>query len=117
MREPSPLAICQYPKLVRDRMPQIISSEGRTPNFTKLDLKAKQIALKDKLLEEYTELVDAIKNNNRQSIAEEIADLIEVLTALTYSFDIYPNEVDDIREKKNIIKGKFNDGIWMESIT
>jgi predicted house-cleaning noncanonical NTP pyrophosphatase (MazG superfamily) len=115
-REPSPLAQCQYPKLVRDQMPHIIQREGAKPIYRRIVGDEYRSALVIKLKEELAELLDAIDKDDKRAIQEEIGDMFDVLTALGYSHNIYMSEVETLREQKNAIKGKFNDGIWMESV-
>lgn len=115
-REPSPLAECQYPKLVRDYMPAIISRDGRKPIYKQLKDDEYREALKKKLSEEFAELLDAIDQGDKKSITEELGDMFDVLTALSHSHNIFIDDVEMVREQKGAVKGKFGLGIWMEAV-
>ena len=116
MREPSELPNCQYPKLVRDYMPALIQREGGTPIYRRLKAQDKAAALKVKLNEEVEELYSALALDDKAAITEEIADLLEVLTALAYANGIYMSSVELQRQEKAAIKGTFSEGVWMESV-
>jgi predicted house-cleaning noncanonical NTP pyrophosphatase (MazG superfamily) len=66
-------------KLVRDKIPDIIRTSGRTPHVTMLAASAYRTALYDKLREEVDELIAA---RTTDAIIEEAADLVEVLIAI-----------------------------------
>ncbi|MEU6741999.1 nucleoside triphosphate pyrophosphohydrolase [Streptosporangium sandarakinum] len=65
-------------KLVRDKIPDIIRQSGEEPVITVLDDIDYRSALLTKLFEEATELGEA----SLSDVAEEIADVYEVLRAL-----------------------------------
>ena len=70
----------EYPKLVRDKIPQIIKKEGnRDVDTRELDLQEFELYLRQKLVEEATELASA---ENDLNLAEEVADLSEILDEL-----------------------------------
>lgn len=116
MREPSNLVRSQYPKLVRDYMPIIIRREGATPQFRKLTGADKVQALMDKLHEEVHELEEALSSGRTDQMTEEFADVFEVLTELVYSSGTYMSSVNEYRDQKGAIKGRFSDGIYMEGV-
>ena len=68
-----------YRKLVRDRIPEIIQSEGRRPVTRVLDEASYRQALLAKLMEEAQEASHA----NADDLPGELADVLEVLRALT----------------------------------
>ncbi|MBB5083326.1 nucleoside triphosphate pyrophosphohydrolase [Nonomuraea endophytica] len=65
-------------KLVRDNIPEIIRQNGGEPVVRVLDLAEYRQALVEKLFEEAAELRDA----SADEVAEEIADVYEVLRAI-----------------------------------
>ena len=68
-----------YRKLVRDRIPEIIQSEGRRPVTRVLDEASYRQALLAKLVEEAQEASQA----TGADLPGELADVLEVLRALT----------------------------------
>jgi predicted house-cleaning noncanonical NTP pyrophosphatase (MazG superfamily) len=66
-------------KLVRDKIPDIITASGRTPHVTTLSSGAYLIALQDKLREGVSELVGAQAS---EVVIEEAADILEVFSAI-----------------------------------
>lgn len=68
-----------YNKLVRDRIPSIIKSQGKESRMRILDSEEYAIELNTKLREESEEYFMADKN---QEALEELADMLEVIRAL-----------------------------------
>ena len=68
-----------YNKLVRDRIPEMITKDGKTCQICSLDETAYRKTLKHKLLEEVMIL--------------EMADVLEVLEALQKSYGLDLNEI------------------------
>ena len=64
-----------YNKLVRDKIPSIIESQGKTPKVCILDDDAYALALERKLDEEVGEF-------HKEKNPEELADILEVVSAL-----------------------------------
>lgn len=116
MKTPSDLNECQYPKLVRDYMPLIITREGATPIFRYISGAEKKSALIDKLREESAELISAIESGDIVSITSEFADLFEVLKALVCETGTYMSAVNDYQAQKLGSKGGFSKGVYMEGV-
>jgi predicted house-cleaning noncanonical NTP pyrophosphatase (MazG superfamily) len=68
-----------FNKLVRDNIPNLILQRGESVTTAVLESEALITALKEKLVEEAYELLDA---KNLQSITAELADIREVIDAL-----------------------------------
>ena len=98
-----------YNKLVRDKIPEVIESKGLVPTTHIADDKEYRQSLKAKLLEEVDEF---LKDENR----EEIADIIEVLTAIQLYKNFDPAEVETIRQKKAQERGGFKGRIILETV-
>jgi predicted house-cleaning noncanonical NTP pyrophosphatase (MazG superfamily) len=96
-------------KLVRDLIPSIIEQSGRKPIYYKANPDEYFKYLKAKLLEETKEFIES------ESI-EELADLNEVLKAITNFMNIKKEVVLKIQEKKRKQKGGFNKKIILEKI-
>ena len=98
-----------YNKLVRDRIPKIIESDGRsckTRKITGVDLHQ---ALKSKLQEELNEY---LKDEN----AEELSDIMEVLVTLARVHGIDLKRLEQIRLDKKESSGGFDDGVFLLSV-
>jgi predicted house-cleaning noncanonical NTP pyrophosphatase (MazG superfamily) len=97
-------------KLVRDRIPEIIRRSGRTPYVTTLDEQAYRSALHDKLLEEAAELRHA---QNRDEVIDELADVLEVLTALAATYDVTLDTITGAARNKRAERGGFEMRLWL----
>lgn len=116
MKHPSEIATSQYPKLVRDYMPLIITREGATPIFRYISGDEKKAALVNKLGEESAELLVALESGNLEEIASEIADIQEVLRAIAQVSGIQMNTIADHQMQKAAVKGAFSKGVYMEAV-
>lgn len=102
------------PKLVRDRIPKRIKANGEIPVTHKATSDTEYVnALRDKLLEEAKELVEA---RTKTAFIEEIADVYEVLEAFMEQAGINPRNVQRIKETKQVTHGKFSKGIILDRI-
>jgi predicted house-cleaning noncanonical NTP pyrophosphatase (MazG superfamily) len=98
-------------KLVRDLIPQIIESEGRTPSTRVLDDVGYERALLDKVVEEARELRYAPDGER----LEEMADVYEVLRAVA---ELRGHTMDDVvarADDKRAERGGFSARIWLSS--
>ena len=91
-----------YNKLVRDKIPENINNtEGRKANYKILSNEEYLIELDKKLFEEAHEFIE-------EHSVEELADLIEVISAIMKSKNISLDDVENARKIKNDKKGKFD---------
>ena len=96
-----------YNKLVRDKIPENINNtEGRKANYKILSNEEYLIELDKKLFEEAHEFIEEYS-------VEELADLIEVISAIMKSKNISLDDVEKARKIKNDKKGKFEDKIFL----
>lgn len=102
-----------YNKLVRDNIPRFINTSGKKAKFQQLSKEAYKEALKAKLVEEVNEFVNAKNNSER---IEEIADIKEVITAITKEFSLKNKDINNVRFKKNLRNGAFNKRYFLESV-
>lgn len=96
-----------YNKLVRDKIPEIIKSEGREVKAKILNDEEYKKELNQKLQEEVREYLE---NNN----VEELADIVEVVYGILNSMDITIEEFEKIRKEKVKKRGAFNKKIFLE---
>ena len=98
-----------YNKLVRDRIPEIIAAEGKTPKTRILNKQEYYQALLKKLEEELLEF-------KADPSVEELADLQEVLLALADALNIGYNELAKMVSRKALARGSFKKRIFLESV-
>lgn len=97
-------------KLVRDKIPQIIEQSGKICVTRILSDEEYAAALNDKLQEELNEYL-------ADGSMEELADLLEVMMAAAKARGHDFSEVESIRREKAEKRGRFNDRIYLESVT
>jgi predicted house-cleaning noncanonical NTP pyrophosphatase (MazG superfamily) len=95
-------------KLVRDRIPEIMRAEGKSPDIEHVSGVRRQLALKDKLVEEAVELRDS------DDIREELADVLEVTDALICAYGLDIEEIRAMQCKKRTERGGFEQGYYLK---
>ena len=99
-----------YNKLVRDKIPEIIKTNGaKSVNIKTLDDKTYLEALNTKLQEELNEYLASGE-------IEELADLEEVLRAILDAKQTSYQDFENIRLSKVQKRGAFKDKIFLESV-
>ena len=99
----------RWNKLVRDRIPAIIAADGDVAKTKTLNNEEFIDALKEKLLEEIVELMAA----EGDEIANEAADVIEVVMAFCTANGIRPQDVDRARKTKLAQRGGFEERVFL----
>jgi predicted house-cleaning noncanonical NTP pyrophosphatase (MazG superfamily) len=97
-------------KLVRDKIPEIIKSQGKKCETSILSDSTYKEALLEKLLEEVDEIKEA---SDKEHKTEEIADLLEVLYTYMDVLDISMEDVEKLRQKKRKKRGGFLKKIFL----
>jgi predicted house-cleaning noncanonical NTP pyrophosphatase (MazG superfamily) len=102
------------PKLVRNKIPDIIRSRGRNPITRPIagDGQYRQ-ALIDKMFEEILEYRTAETAEDR---AEELADMSQVLRDLCALERISPERVEELRLRKEEERGGFDHRLMLEKV-
>lgn len=93
-----------YNKLVRDKIPQIIESNGKQCIAKILNDDEYDAAIKMKLQEELNEFLESTE---QQKQIEELADLVEVVYAFVENKGVKIEEFERIRLRKNEERGGF----------
>ena len=99
-------------KLVRDLIPKIMSEAGKHPVFSELNANDFLHELKQKLIEEATEVSNA---QNSQDIVEELCDVEEVSNEIRARLKISKFHFDAVRKLKKKERGGFSKRIYMEN--
>ena len=99
-------------KLVRDRIPAIISADGRRPVVEVLAPEQRRAALLAKLLEEADEAVRA----DADDVVEELADVLEVLRALAGDVGLSMADVTAVADRKRAERGGFEGGLYLVEV-
>ncbi|HFK1782533.1 nucleoside triphosphate pyrophosphohydrolase [Bacillus cereus] len=94
-----------YNKLIRNKIPQIIKSNGKTPTT--------RILPEDEYIEELCkktqeELTEYIKAKTKPDKLEELSDLLELINALAEHEGATLEEINNIRKKKVEERGGFS---------
>lgn len=87
-------------KLVRDRIPELITNSGGQPQTREARGEEYPALLRLKLLEEVQEFLDSDN-------AEELVDVIEVVHALARHKGVEPERLEELRAAKEREKGGF----------
>lgn len=102
-----PLPPKVYRKLVRDKIPEIIRREGKTPFISELNIAQFNDALGLKVLEEAHEFFHCWKAERTQELLKEAADLLEVMQAAVKIRGLQWDDVLREREKRCAERGAF----------
>jgi predicted house-cleaning noncanonical NTP pyrophosphatase (MazG superfamily) len=90
----------KYDKLVRDNIPEIIRGKGGSPITHTADEGEYWVKLKQKLLEETSEFMDA-------ESMEELADVLEVVRAICEYKKYDLKDIETVRAQKAKERGGF----------
>lgn len=101
----------RYPKLVRDKIPELIERDGKKAIIRVANKKEYILFLLEKLIEESSELKEAEDLEHQK---EEIADVREVLASLLNALDISEKEIIGVQSSKAQERGGFNGRIVLE---
>ena len=99
-------------KLVRDRIPDLIRTEGRQPVVEVLPANQRQDALLAKLGEEVAEVAAA----EAEQLPEELADVVEVVRALAAELGLSLADVVELADRKRAARGGFDGGMFLVEV-
>lgn len=98
----------EFHKLVRDKIPQNIIAGGELVNTQHLSGEHLTKALREKLVEEAVEVLDA---TDHDSILSEIADVLEVIDGLIEHLEVDKADIEHKKQLKLDKAGGFKNGI------
>ena len=102
-----------YNKLVRDRIPEIIGLSGKTFTSRLLPEDEYLLELNKKMHEELAEYETATSS---EDALEELADLLELIHAVTEYYDSTVDELEQIRADKATKRGGFEERIFLMEV-
>ena len=97
----------KYNKLVRDKIPEIIKKNNKTPITHIANNEKYWKKLKEKLMEETNEFLE-------ESTEEELADILEVINSICDFKKINKQKLEEIRKIKKEKKGGFDNKIILD---
>ncbi len=100
----------EYPKLVRDRIPEIMRKRGRVVKARILDSEEFQVYLLKKIGEEGSELASV---KEKKHLAEELADLIELIETIMEHNGLDTEAIKKVQKEKAEVRGGFKKRILM----
>ncbi|MFH7834733.1 phosphoribosyl-ATP pyrophosphohydrolase [Bacillus luti] len=101
-------------KLIRNKIPQIIKSNGKTPTTRILSEEEYIKEICKKTQEELTEYLEA---DTKEHKLEELSDLLELINALAEHEGTTLEEINNIRKKKAEERGGFSDRVFLIEVT
>jgi predicted house-cleaning noncanonical NTP pyrophosphatase (MazG superfamily) len=102
-----------YNKLIRDKIPQIIDTEGKSYTLRTLSNEEYVVELKTKLGEELKEYLSTDDDTNA---VEELADLLELVQTLATVHGASPQELEEVRRKKADKRGGFQEKLFLVEV-
>jgi len=102
----------EFNKLVRDKIPSSIQDRGEEVEVVELKGDAHLVALRQKLVEEAYEALDARAGDD---LVAELADVQEVVRAICNALQIPFSQVEEEREEKRVGKGGFDRGVMLRT--
>jgi predicted house-cleaning noncanonical NTP pyrophosphatase (MazG superfamily) len=103
------MPIERYDKLVRDRIPEIITAAGERPVTRIADPIEYRALLRAKLVEELHEFLESEN-------PEELADVLEVSRALAVDLGSSPEKLEEIRRRKASERGAFSEHVVLMEV-
>jgi len=100
----------KYNKLIRDRILEIIESDGWKPYSRVLNKKEYLKELKKKVLEEAKELIEA---RGKKEIINEIVDIQELIDVLMLELSLNKTQIKKQQKIKNKKRGGFKNRLFL----
>jgi predicted house-cleaning noncanonical NTP pyrophosphatase (MazG superfamily) len=103
----------RFEKLVRDKAPVIMRSEGIASDMRIMEHEEYVSKLKDKILEEAKEVSEA----SHDELLEELADVLEVIHCLARASGFAVDDIERERVSKFEKRGGFEEKIYISHVT
>lgn len=100
-------------KLARDKTKERLQAQDVSISYKMVSGNDLRLALKNKLVEECAEVVDA---KDRQELIAELADVLEVVDGLCKAYGIAIAEVEQVKVQKYNQRGGFEQGLFIDTI-
>lgn len=98
------------PKLVRDRIPEIIREDGSTPVTREIHETEEHLdLLAQKLVEDSKEFAEDLEN-------DELADVLEVIRCFFEVAETERETIEELRSDKAAEVGRFTEGLVLEDV-
>ncbi|MGM9949731.1 MAG: phosphoribosyl-ATP pyrophosphohydrolase [Lysinibacillus sp.] len=101
-------------KLVRDKVPFLVAKDGGSYSLKLLSPLEHQHEITKKMFEELTEYHEG---SSKEVAIEELVDMVELIYSALKLHDVSIEEFEHIRQEKKKLKGGFEKGIYLHSIT
>jgi len=98
-----------HKKLIRDKIPEVIKSNGGKYEIRSLDNEEFETELKNKLLEEVKELISAKKGEEQN----ELADVLEITKSLSSHYKISFSNLQKYQLEKRRKRGGFKKKLFL----
>ena len=102
-----------YHKLIRDKIPQIIIKNKAIPKILKLNDKQFRIALKEKLVEEAREVLEA---KTKEEVLNELSDVLQLIESIAENNNLSLVEIKKQKEKKKQERGSYKKKLLLEYV-
>lgn len=102
--------VVDFYKVVRDKIPEVIIRKGERAHTVRLAGDALVLALKQKLVEEAFEALDATSG---EEVIGELADVLEVMKGLSKVLGVEFDRIEADRKEKRKRRGGFEDGYML----
>lgn len=103
------MKVLTHNKLIRDKIPEIIEAAGKQCT-TRILSDSEYLNMLDKKLDE--ELAEYHKDQN----LEELADIIEVIFAITKARSYTLKDLEQVRAEKAAMRGSFDERIYLMEV-
>jgi predicted house-cleaning noncanonical NTP pyrophosphatase (MazG superfamily) len=101
-----------YNKLIRDRIPEIMESQGIKFKTSILNDDNYRIELLNKLVEESREVLAA--KIDRSELIKELGDVLEVVDYLIIAFGLDSEEIKTVKAERKESRGGFAEKLFLE---
>ncbi len=106
------MATFLFNKLIRNNLRGEYEKMNQKATYRTLTPEEFKEALKQKLIEEVSE----IDTSDKASVISELADAYQVIENIIEQYDIDPNEIEQVKTAKFQKKGGFSDAAFVETL-